>query len=187
MNLSSYAELAVRLANTAADADGDADSLSTAATCAASLGDCLTGQPTRRDVGVLRYLRDEFVAIFTAAATGQDDEAIGRLNALLVQFPIQPELVSHDDQRWHVHLAPQGSVSDQFAAGAVIGVSLMVSLHGVRRLGVCAMAACPRVFIDSSPGHTRRYCAEHSAARANVSALRRRPAELAGHAASAAS
>jgi predicted RNA-binding Zn ribbon-like protein len=187
VNLSSFADLAVRLANTAADADGDADLLSTTATCAESLGDCLTGQPTRRDVGVLRYLRDEFIAIFTAAASGRDTEAIERLNALLIQFPIQPELVNHDDQRWHVHLAPQGSVSDQFAAGAVIGVSLMVSLHGVRRLGICAIASCPRVFIDSSPGHTRRYCAEHSAARGNVSALRQRPAEVPGRAASAAS
>lgn len=187
MNLSSYAELAVRLANTAADADGEADSLSTPDACAESLGDCLTGQPTRRDLGVLRYLRDEFVAIFAAAGSGQDCEAIERLNALLIQFPIQPELVNHDDQRWHVHLASQGSVSDRFAAGAVIGVSLMVSLHGVSRLGVCASACCPRVFIDSSPGHTRRYCCEHGGTRGNVSALRRKAPAIAGRASAAAS
>jgi predicted RNA-binding Zn ribbon-like protein len=121
-------------------------------------------------------LRDEFNAIFTAAATGAHEDAMARMNALLVQFPVQPELVSHaDDQRWHVHLAPHGSVSDQFAAGAVIAIALNVSVAGVSRLGICAIASCPRVFLDSSRGKSRRYCAEHTAAKGNVSALRRQP------------
>jgi len=124
---------------------------------------------------VLQHLRDEFNAIFTAAATGADQDAMSRMNALLVQFPIQPELVNHDDQRWHVHLAPHGSVSDRFAAGAVIGVALTVSLVGVSRLGICAIASCPRVFLDSTRGKSRRYCAEHTAAKGNVSALRPQP------------
>ena len=178
MNLSSYAELAVRLANTAVQAPGEPDPLGSAAACANALGDCLAGPVTRRDLFVLRYLRDEFNAIFTAAATGADQDAMARMNALLVQFPIQPEMVSHDDQRWHVHLAPHGSVSDQFAAGAVIAIALTVSLVGVSRLGICAIASCPRVFLDSSPGKSRRYCNEHTAAKGNVSALRRQPEGL---------
>ncbi len=172
MNLSSYAELAVRLANTV-QAPGEPDPLGTATACANALGDCLTGPVTRRDLAVLQYLRAEFNAIFTAAATGDKQAAMDRLNALLVQFPIQPEMVSHDDQRWHVHLAPQGSVADRFAAGAIIGVALTVSLVGVSRLGLCAIASCHQVFIDASPGKSRRYCAEHAATRGNVSALRR--------------
>jgi len=172
VNLSSYAELAVRLANTV-PAPGEPDPLGAAAACASALGDCLTGPVTRRDLAVLQYLRTEFNGIFTAAATGDDQAAMDRLNALLLQFPIQPELVSHDDQRWHVHLASQGSVADRFAAGAVIGVALTVSLVGVGRLGICAIASCPQVFIDASPGKSRRYCAEHAAARGNVSTLRR--------------
>jgi predicted RNA-binding Zn ribbon-like protein len=175
VNLSSYAELAVRLANTAVQAPGEPDPLGSAAACANALGDCLTGPATRRDLLVLQHLREEFNAIFTAAARGAGQDAMDRMNALLVRFPIQPELVSHDDQRWHVHLASHGSVSDQFAAGAVIGVALTVSLVGVGRLGVCAIASCPRVFLDSSPGKSRRYCTEHTAAKGNVSALRRQP------------
>jgi predicted RNA-binding Zn ribbon-like protein len=186
VNLSSYAELAVRLVNSLVRADGEVDPLSSPDACAASLGDCIAGQPTRRDVAVLRYLRDEFAAVFTSASAGRDKEAIERLNSLLIQFPIQPELVSHDEQRWHVHLAQQGAVSDRFAAGAVIGVSLMVSLHGVSRLGVCAIASCGRAFIDSSPGKSRRYCADHGPSRANVSSLRRQP-PLAGDQPAAAS
>jgi predicted RNA-binding Zn ribbon-like protein len=127
---------------------------------------------------VLQHLRTEFNSIFTAAARGDDQAAMDRLNALLLQFPIQPEMVGHDDQRWHVHLASQGSVADRFAAGAVIGVALTVSLVGVNRLGVCAIASCPQVFIDASPGKSRRYCTEHAAARGNVSTLRSKPGGL---------
>src|SRR5262245_9760117 len=175
VNLSSYAELAVRLANTAVQAPGEPDPLGSTAACSNALGDYLTGPVTRRDLVVLQHLRDEFTAIFAAAARGADQDAMARMNALLVQFPIQPEMANHDDQRWHVHLAPHGSVSDRFAAGAAIGVALTVSLLGVSRLGVCAIASCPRVFIDASPGKSRRYCTQHTAAKGNVSALRRQP------------
>lgn len=187
MNLSSYAELAVRLANTAVQAPGDPDALGTTEACASALGDCLAGPVTRRDLVVLRHLRDEFAAIFTSAAAGDDKGAINRMNALLIQYPIQPELVSHDDQRWHVHLAAHGSVADRLAGGAVIGMALTVSMFGVNRLGICAIASCPRVFIDSSPGRSRRYCTEHATAKGNVSTLRRQPPSAPGHATPAAS
>jgi predicted RNA-binding Zn ribbon-like protein len=171
VNLSSYAELAVRLANTAAQVDGEPDALSSTASCEKTFSDCIAVQVSRRDLVVLHYLRAELAAIFTAAAAGNDKAAVSRLNALLIQFPIQPELVSHDDQRWHVHLARQGSASDQVAASAIIGIALTISLYGVGRLGLCAIASCPRVFVDASPNQSRRYCAEH-AARGNVSTLR---------------
>jgi predicted RNA-binding Zn ribbon-like protein len=177
VNLSSYAALAVRLANTAAHAPGEPDVLGSPSACAEALGDCLAGPVTRRDLDVLRYVRSEFNAIFQAAATGEQQAAMDRLNALLVQFPIQPEMTNHDQSRWHVHLAAQGSAGDRFAAGAIIGVSLTVSGLGVSRLGVCAIASCPRVFIDASPGKSRRYCAEHAAARGNVSTLHTQPVE----------
>jgi predicted RNA-binding Zn ribbon-like protein len=171
VNLSSYANLAVRLANSV-QAPGEPDPLGTVSACASALGDCLSGPATRRDLAVLQHLRAEFNAIFTAAATGDDQEAMARLNGLLLLFPIQPEMTNHDDGRWHVHLASQGSVGDRFGAGAVIGLAITVSLVGVSRLGICAIASCHQVFIDSSPGKSRRYCAEH-AARGNVSTLRR--------------
>jgi predicted RNA-binding Zn ribbon-like protein len=184
VNLSSYAELAVRLANTVVQAPDEPDPLGTVDGCTSALGDCLTGSVTRRDLVVLEHLRSEFNAIFTAAASGDDHAAMHRLNALLVQFPIQPEMVSHDDHRWHVHLAAQGSVADRFAAGAIIGVAITVSAVGVNRLGVCAIASCHQVFIDASPGKSRRYCAEHAATRGNVSSLRRSQDSPAGDEAS---
>jgi hypothetical protein len=179
VNLSSYAELAVRLANTAVHAAGEPDPLGSPAACTGALGDYLDGPVTRRDLDVLRHVRAEFQTIFKAAATGDDKRAMVRLNALLIQFPIQPEMARHDDdKRWHVHLASQGSIGDRFAAAAIISVALTVSVVGVSRLGICAIASCGQVFIDASRGKSRRYCAEHAAARGNVSTLRQQPANL---------
>ena len=175
MNLSSYTDLAVRLANTAVLDTGEPDPLGSPAACTSVLGDYLEGPVTRRDLDVLRHVRTEFQGIFRAAATGDDQRAMDRLNALLIQFPIQPEMTRHDDQRWHVHLASQGSIGDRLAAAAIISVAISVSVAGVSRLGICAIASCGQVFIDASRAKSRRYCAEHAAARGNVSTLRRQP------------
>ena len=190
MNLTSYAELAVRLVNTVYQANDAPDPLGTIAGFSVLVNDRprLARAATPFDLDALRVLRAEFSEVFTAAATGRDREAVERLNGLLARSPIQPELVSHDDQSWHVHLADGGSASDRYAAGAVIGLTLVVSQFGLNRLGVCSIASCQRVFIDASPNRSRRYCAEHGASRANVTTIRAqaRP-EGAGHAATAAS
>ena len=190
MNLTSYAELAVRLVNTAYRANDVPDPLGTIDGFGVLVNDRphLTRAVTPSDLDALRVIRAEFSEVFTAAATGREREAVERLNALLVRSPIQPELVSHDDQRWHVHLADGGSAADRYAAGAVIGLTLAVSQFGLNRLGVCSIASCQRVFLDASPNRSRRYCAEHCATRANVTTIRAQASpEGAGRAATAAS
>jgi predicted RNA-binding Zn ribbon-like protein len=175
VNLSSYTELAVRLANSAVRGEDEPDPLSSAEAFTAFVAGypALDGQVTSYDLEALRGLRTEFIEIFAAAAGGNDVEAMKRMNALLIRHPVHPELVSHDDQRWHVHLAQSGSICERYAAGAVIAISLMVSQYGVNRLGMCVIASCGRVFVDASPNQSRRYCAFHAAARTNVTAIRR--------------
>jgi Putative stress-induced transcription regulator/CGNR zinc finger len=184
VDLTSYAELAVRLVNTAVRAD-DADPLGTPEAFRRLMADrpFLAGRVTRYDLDTLRLLRDELSQIFTTAAEGSDDAGelvVQRLNALLVRHPVHPVIVSHDGanqggasqdgERWHLHLSETGCVADRYAAGAVIGLTLLVTQIGMKRLGVCAIAACPGVFIDSSTNRSRRYCPEH--ARTNVTAIR---------------
>jgi predicted RNA-binding Zn ribbon-like protein len=175
VNLSSYTELAVRLANSAVRAEDEPDPLSSAEAFSAFVVGypALDGPVTRYDLEALRELRTEFIEIFAAAAGGNDVGAMTRMNALLIRHPVHPELVSHDGQRWHVHLAQSGSICQRYAAGAVIAISLMVSQYGVNRLGVCVIASCSRVFVDASPNQSRRYCAAHATAKANVTAIRR--------------
>jgi predicted RNA-binding Zn ribbon-like protein len=189
VNLTSYAELAVRLVNTAYRANDDPDPLGAIDSFSVLVDDRphLAAAITLFDLDALRALRGELADVFIATATGRGDDAVARLNDLLARSPIQPELVSHDDERWHLHLADAGSVADRYAAGAVIGLTLVVSQFGLSRLGVCSIASCQRVFIDASPNRSRRYCTEHCAARTNVTTIRGQGRPEGGRAATAAS
>jgi len=173
VNLTSSAELAVRLVNSAHQAAGTPDPLGTVSGFRALLADrsVLPVSTGAADLDAARALRAELAEVFTDIASGRQAAATGRLNALLARYPVHPELVSHDDQRWHLHLAGHGSAADRLGARAVFGLTLVVSRFGLDRLGMCAIAACPRVFIDASPNRSRRYCAE-CASRTNVTTIR---------------
>ncbi|GAA2215891.1 CGNR zinc finger domain-containing protein [Nonomuraea monospora] len=136
MDLTSYAEWAVRLAN---DPDPPPE---------------LTG------------LRDELAAVFDAAG---DERAVAeRLNALLVRYPVRPQLSDHDGRQWHLHLA------EDPAATAVMGLAAVVAELGADRLGRCREPHCGLAFLDTSSNRSRRYCSPRCASRANVAAFRAR-------------
>ena len=189
VDLTSYAELAVRLVNTAAaDGSSDADQLATTDAFRAFVADHahLSGPCTHHDLDALRMLRAELTAIFTAAAQRDHAGAADRLNALLVQYPARPVLVHHDRSRWHLHLDESGSVADRYGAGAVIGLGMIVSQFGMSHLGICAIPSCYGVFVDASPRRSSRYCADHCASKATVTAFRTHRPSAAGYPASTA-
>ncbi len=188
MDLTSYAELAVRLVNTAAaDGTSDADQLGTTDAFSSFVADdaYLGGPYTHHDLDALRILRAELSAIFAAAAGRDHTTAAERLNALLVQYPSRPKLVHHDRTRWHLHLDESGSVADRYGAAAVVGLAMIVSRFGLNHLGVCAIASCHSVFV-ASPGRSSRYCADHCTSKANVTAFRNRSRSATGYSASSA-
>jgi len=174
VNLASFADLAVRLVNSGV-CDAEADPLRSCEAFRAFVAErpFLAVRVTPHDLDQLRLLRTELAAVFSSAAQGEDHEAIGRLNALMTVHPVHPVLVEHDGAPWHVHLSESGSMTDRYAAAAVISLALLLSQLGTQRLGTCAMASCSRAFIDASSNKSRRYCAEHSAAKANVTSLLR--------------
>jgi predicted RNA-binding Zn ribbon-like protein len=176
VDLNSYAELAVRLVNTAGGAGEDGDRLGNLDGLRALVADRehLNTGVTRSDLDALRSLRAEFRAFFAACADGDGADAGARLNALLIQHPVQPQLSGHDGQRWHVHYTESGSVADKYAAGAVMGLAVRLTDLGIDRFGVCQAAGCQGVFIDVSTSNTRRYCSDRCMNRANVSAFRAR-------------
>ncbi len=176
MDLNSYAELAVRLVNTAGGGGEEGDRLANLDGLRALVADRehLNTGMTRADLDALRSLRAEFRAFFVSCADGDGEGAAARLNALLIQHPVQPQLSGHDGQRWHVHYTESGSVADRYAAGAVMGLAVRLTDLGIDRFGVCQAAGCRSVFIDSSTSNTRRYCSDRCMNRANVSAFRAR-------------
>jgi predicted RNA-binding Zn ribbon-like protein len=205
VDLTSYAGLAVRLVNTApangSDAErprgGEADACALSSTdqlgstdaFRAFVGDdaYLSGPCTHHDLDALRVLRAELGAVFAAAAERDHAAAADRLNALLIQYPARPKLAHHGrSSRWHLHLDESGSVADRYGAGAVAGVAMIVSQLGMSHLGICALPACRNVFVDPAPGRSNRYCADHCANKANVTAFRDHRRSAAGYSASTA-
>jgi predicted RNA-binding Zn ribbon-like protein len=176
VDLNSYAELAVRLANTAGAGGEERDRLVNLDGLRVLVADRehLSTGVTRNDLDSLRGLRAESRAFFVACADGDGDDAAARLNALLIQHPVHPQLSGHDGQPWHVHYTESGSVADKYAAGAVMGLAVRVTDLGIDRFGICQAADCQGVFVDTSTSNTRRYCSERCMNRANVSAFRAR-------------
>jgi len=176
LDLSSYAELAVRLVNTCEPGQADPDRLRNLDSLRALVADRphLNVRVTRNDLDALRLLRAELQKIFLAAAEGDGAEAVDILNALLIQHPIHPQISGHDDQPWHLHLTESGSVADKYAAGAVTGLAVLVTEIGVERLGICQAVSCSAAFLDTTTNRSRRYCSDRCASRSNVAAYRAR-------------
>ena len=138
MDLNSYAELAVRLVNTAGAGGQDGDRLASLDGLRALVADRehLNTGVTRNDLDLLRGLRTELRAFFVACSEGDGEDAAARLNALLIQHPVHPQLSGHDSQSWHVHYTESGSVADKYAAGAVMGLAFRLTDVGIERFGV---------------------------------------------------
>jgi predicted RNA-binding Zn ribbon-like protein len=179
VDLSSYAELAVRLVNTDSLGHDGGDQLGSLDTLRTLVADRehLSHGITRTDLETLRQLREDFRAVFVACSQGNGTQAAERLNALLMQYPVHPQLSGHDGQPWHVHYTESGSMSDKYAAGAAMGLAVRLASLGIDRFGVCRAAPCQGVFIDTSAGRTRRYCSDRCTNRANVTAYRARKAQ----------
>ncbi len=180
MNLASFADLAVRLVNSGV-CDADADPLRSCEAFRAFVAErpFLAVPVTQHDLARLKLLRTDLAEVFATAAEDGGRTAADRLNALLTVHPVHPVLVQHDGEPWHVHLSDAGSMTDRYSAASVISMALLLSQLGVDRLGICAIASCDRVYIDGSSNKSRRYCAEHSPARGNVTSLRQQRQELA--------
>jgi predicted RNA-binding Zn ribbon-like protein len=185
VDLSSYAELAVRLVNTSDPGQPSRDDLRDLDALRVLVADRphLNVRATRNDLDALRSLRAELRKIFSASASGDGAEAVEMLNALLIQHPIHPQISGHDGQRWHLHLTESGSVADKYAAGAVMGLAVLVTEIGIDRLGICQAVSCEAAFLDTTTNHSRRYCSDRCANRSNVAAYRarrQRPEDAAG-------
>jgi predicted RNA-binding Zn ribbon-like protein len=176
VDLSSYAELAVRLVNTDSLGHDGGDQLTSVEGLRALVADRehLGYGITRADLETLRQLREDFRAFFAACSRGDGAAGADRLNELLIQYPVHPQLSGHDGQPWHVHYTESGSMSDKYAAGAAMGLAVRLADLGIERFGVCQASPCHGAFIDTSAGRTRRYCSDRCTNRANVTAFRAR-------------
>jgi predicted RNA-binding Zn ribbon-like protein len=140
-----------------------------------ALRDWMVPRASPADLAPLADLRSELRAVFDDAARGDSQAMVGRLNALLQRHPVTPSISGHDDADWHLHVAEtSGPVVTEYAAGAVMGLTMAFLDLGHDRFGTCAADGCTGVFLDTSRNHSRRFCSDRCATRANVAALRSR-------------
>jgi predicted RNA-binding Zn ribbon-like protein len=127
------------------------------------------------DLAPLVEVRGELRAVFDAARRGQSTAVVRRINQLLERHAPAPSISGHDDSDWHLHVVPTaGRVDREYAASAVMGLTMAFLDLGPQRFGTCTAEGCSRVFLDTSRNRSRRYCSDRCATRENVAALRSR-------------
>jgi len=132
-------------------------------------------QSTERDATVLRRFQRELRQVFEASAEADVAGVIEGLNALMEKHPVTPMISDHDPDDLHLHVATRSaSVSELLIGESLLGLSTLVCDLGATRLGVCSATKCARVYVDTSPNQSRRYCSERCSSRANVAAYRAR-------------
>jgi predicted RNA-binding Zn ribbon-like protein len=182
VELTSYSDLAVRLVNTEEPTRGTDILTSVEAVRDLFRPGSQTGRrATDADVTRLRSVRARLRAVFTAADEGNATGAVDLLNALLLDFPVSPQVSGHEAlhgqgrPRWHMHLAEHPSnATAGYAATAAMGLAFHLTQYGVDRLGLCEAAPCRNAYLDTSTNRSRRYCSDRCATRANVAAYRAR-------------
>ncbi|OEV05835.1 CGNR zinc finger domain-containing protein [Streptomyces oceani] len=188
MELSHYSNFAVELVNTEEPERGT-DTLTSVASVRTLCGPNLqfARRATDADVPRLRTVRTRLRAVFAAATEGDEVLAVDLLNALLMDFPISPQVAGHDyldgegRPRWHMHLADHAATTTAgLAAAACMGLAFHLTTLGVDRLGICQSAPCRNAYLDTSTNRSRRYCSDRCATRANVAAYRARKRQANG-------
>lgn len=177
MDFDSYAHLGVDLVSSEPDEIDGTDPL----TSLDGLRGFLATQPwlaervAASDLAALSRLRRELRKVFDAAHDGRSAEVVEQLNHLLQRHRPQASISGHDDADWHLHVADiDDPVAIQYAAGAVMGLTMAFLDLGVGRFGRCADPRCNGVFLDTSRNRSRRYCSDRCSTRANVAAHRQR-------------
>ena len=135
----------------------------------------MRGEVQERDVAVFRRAQRRLREVFEHGTGGRDAQAVTELNNLLEALPVQPRISGHDAADWHMHVTSRGaSVSAEYLAGAVWGLSVWLCEHGSARFGICADERCGNVYLDTSSNNCRRFCSERCATRSHVAAHRAR-------------
>lgn len=123
------------------------------------------------DVEQIKTYRERLREVFLAS----EDEAIARLNEILAEVAATPHMSDHDGHPWHLHYASEDApLAHRVAAGAAMGLAVLIVDKGHARVGVCSADDCGDVFVDTSRNRSRRYCSQTCSTKVNVAKYRAR-------------
>ncbi|MBV9024777.1 MAG: CGNR zinc finger domain-containing protein [Streptomycetaceae bacterium] len=182
MELAQYSDYAVRLVNTEQPERGT-DTLTSVEAVRDLCGESsrIGRRANEADVTRLRGVRNRLRAVFEAADVGDEVRAVDLLNALLLEYPVSPQLSGHGRlgaqgrPQWHMHLSDHATnTTVGYTATACMGLACHLIEFGVDCLGICQTPPCRNAYVDTSTNRSRRYCSNRCATRANVAAYRAR-------------
>ena len=129
----------------------------------------------RADIASLQSFQAELRPVFEASDVDDVPLVVGSLNGLLASHPVTPMISDHDPANLHMHVTNRASsVAELLIAESLMGLANLVCDLGATRLGICSEPRCDKVFVDTSPNQSRRYCSDRCSSRANVAAFRAR-------------
>ena len=139
-----------------------------------------TGRRDRDDAELesVHRLRKRLGKIWAVA--GDEERAVGQVNALLSDTQASPWLTRHPEMpEWHLHLA---SVHDPLwqRMGAEMAMALadLIRIGELRRLKICAAPDCDAVLVDLSRNRSGKFCDTGNCGnRQHVAAYRERRAK----------
>ena len=127
-----------------------------------------------KDTPAFDRLAGQLRTVFTALTAGDEDGAASQLNRMLAAHSARPHLAFEAGQwRMHHHAASARLVAMWTSICAEALGRVLADGHG-HRAGMCADAACGRVFLDTSRNASRRFCTTTCQNRVKTAALRRR-------------
>ncbi|GIJ28159.1 hypothetical protein Vqi01_33210 [Micromonospora qiuiae] len=130
---------------------------------------------TETELRAVRALRPRLRRIWYADV----DEIVSIVNKLLREHRALPQLITHDDEPYHLHAVPRDApLATRMAVEAAMAFADVVRGGELRRLRICDHPDCDNVLVDLSKNRSRRFCDAGCGNRAAVSAYRARKAAV---------
>ncbi|MGV0792786.1 CGNR zinc finger domain-containing protein [Mycolicibacterium sp. XJ1819] len=120
-------------------------------------------------------LRSRLRKIFHAA--GDEERAVGQVNALLRDTEASPWLTRHPEMpEWHLHLASADDpLWQRMGAEMAMALADLIRAGELRRLKICAAPDCDAVLVDLSRNRSGKFCDTGNCGnRQHVAAYRKR-------------
>ncbi|MDM4721189.1 CGNR zinc finger domain-containing protein [Micromonospora sp. WMMA1363] len=128
---------------------------------------------TDTELRAVRDLRPRLRRIWHA----DTDAIVAIVNGLLRENDALPQLITHDDEPYHLHAVPRDApLAVRMAVEAAMAMADLVRSGELSRLRICAHPDCDNVLVDLSKNRSRRFCDAGCGNRAAVTAYRARKA-----------
>ncbi|MEU9510258.1 CGNR zinc finger domain-containing protein [Micromonospora sp. NPDC048170] len=128
---------------------------------------------TEDELRAVRDLRPRLRRVWYADIEG----VVAIVNELLRENDALPQLITHDDEPYHIHAVPRDApLATRMAVEAAMALADLVRTGELGRLRICDHPDCENVLVDLSKNRSRRFCDAGCGNRAAVTAYRARKA-----------